>query len=200
VTRGVLWDLGGVLCRFLPDRRRAALADASGCSESDVDACLTPAVLAALDSGQCSGLQLLEHVRATLRWDCTYDDLADAWSCAFEPDDFVLSLAAGLRPPIRSALLTDNGPVLRDGFERRFPKVVEVVDDLAFSFDYGLTKPSPELYLAACDLIGVPPEQTLLIDDSRTNVEEARVLGLDGIQYVDAGRLEHALRQRGLLA
>jgi len=39
-------------------------------------------------------------------------------------------------------------------------------------------KPAPDLYLRACELLGVPPSQAVAIEDSRTGAAAARAAGL----------------------
>ena len=106
----VLWDLGGVLCEFRPDRRTAALARASGRSPQQVENVVDAELLRNLDLGTITPPALLDHVRTALDWDCDYADLTRAWCSAFMPDHRVLAIAR--RVTVTSALLTDmNEPL-----------------------------------------------------------------------------------------
>lgn len=64
----VFWDLGGVLCRFGPDRRTAAIAHACRTDEAAVRRVLSAELLDALDHGALDGPGLLAIARERLAW------------------------------------------------------------------------------------------------------------------------------------
>lgn len=49
----------------------------------------------------------------------------------------------------------------------------------------GVRKPDPEIYLLACERLGVAPEEALFLDDMASNVDGARAVGMDAIHVVD---------------
>ena len=56
-------------------------------------------------------------------------------------------------------------------------------DAVANSSVLGVAKPSAEYYLAGCELLGTPPDQCLLLDDSARFVAGARAAGLVAHRY-----------------
>jgi len=79
----------------------------------------------------------------------------------------VLPLAVASNAP-RSHLLAG---LRRTGLENAFDAVLGV-DDVVNP------KPSPDLYLRACELLGVPPSQAVALEDSPPGVAAARAAGL----------------------
>jgi len=75
--------------------------------------------------------------------------------------------------------------------ERSFEKVV-------LSFEEKSMKPDREIYLAAIETAGVAAEQILFIDDRVDNVQGARFVSIEAIQYVDALQLAANLRTLGV--
>ena len=63
----------------------------------------------------------------------------------------------------------------------------------------GVMKPEAAIFRILCDRAGVAPEDCLFIDDSPTNVEGARAVGMAAHHFTGAGALEADLRARGLL-
>jgi len=196
MIRALVWDLGGVLCRFRPQRRAAEIARRSGCSIASVDALLDRPTLAALDRGALSGAGLHARVRDELAWDCSYDELGRAWSSAFDPDPGVLALADRVARP--AAVLSHNGPPLADQFARLLPAVASVVPVAVFSADVGYTKPHRGAFHAACARLGLASEQVLLVDDNPVNVTGAADVGLHAVQYTNVGELTDVLANLGL--
>jgi phosphoglycolate phosphatase len=52
--------------------------------------------------------------------------------------------------------------------------------DVAMGSDQGLSKPDPALYQLACDLLGIPPQQTLMIGDAQGDITMAKLAGAQG--------------------
>jgi HAD superfamily hydrolase (TIGR01509 family) len=60
--------------------------------------------------------------------------------------------------------------------------IAELVDAIVFSSEVGKRKPSPELYRAAVDAIGTPPERTLFVGDRvREDYEGPRLAGMRAV-------------------
>jgi putative hydrolase of the HAD superfamily len=61
-------------------------------------------------------------------------------------------------------VVSDTGWDVRTVF--REYDVDRFVDTYVMSYQYGVTKPAPELFLAACDALGVAPSETLMVGDN----------------------------------
>jgi epoxide hydrolase-like predicted phosphatase len=59
-------------------------------------------------------------------------------------------------------------------------------------------KPSPEIYRAAIDISGLPPETALFIDDRQENCEAARAFGMNAIHFESPAQLRASLTQLGI--
>jgi putative hydrolase of the HAD superfamily len=68
-----------------------------------------------------------------------------------------------------------------------------------FSSRVKVNKPERAIYDHALKQIELPPAQVLFIDDHGPNVEAARALGWQAVQFVGHDELEQALQARGLL-
>ena len=51
-----------------------------------------------------------------------------------------------------------------------------------FSNEIGVRKPDPAAFTSLTEVLGVPPEATAFVDDSRDNIEACERLGFTGIQ------------------
>lgn len=63
----------------------------------------------------------------------------------------------------------------------------------------GVAKPDPRAYQLALDGLGLPPHETLFIDDKPRNIVAAEQLGIHALLFTDAPTLEHDLRMRELV-
>jgi len=62
--------------------------------------------------------------------------------------------------------------------------------------DVGATKPAPEIFLRAAELVGAAPVNTVVVEDSYVGIEAARAAGMKCVGYAPAERIE-ALRRAG---
>ncbi|GLK66128.1 HAD-IA family hydrolase [Paracoccus kondratievae] len=78
------------------------------------------------------------------------------------------------------------------------PRLGAVFADILVSGRVGMMKPGPAIYRMVMDRNGLRPEDCVFVDDSLPNVEAARGLGIDAIQFTGAGALGDELARRGL--
>ncbi|WP_265862164.1 HAD family phosphatase [Streptomyces sp. SKN60] len=191
----IFFDLGDVVCRFHPERRLGALADACGLGAGEVrHALYESGLVGRWDRGLASAAE----IHATLERELGYTGgpaaLHELWCTAFEPDDRVLALVDGLRP-LRTALLTNNDALLLEALPEVLPQVAARFEPLLFSCMLGATKPDPAAYTRALDLVGVAPEAAVFIDDKPSNVAGARAVGITALHFTGAAELSTAVAE-----
>ena len=196
----LVMDLGGVLCRWLPDRRLHALAALSGLPAATVEELVfTSGFDDAADRGRFDLATFTAELRSLLVLGPDVDDDAvrRAWATAFEPDPRVLDLVARAACP--TAVFTNNGPLLEAALRRELAVVGDVFDRVVCSWHLGTTKPDPAAYAGAVEALGVHPSVVLFVDDSDENVQAARSAGWQAHHYTDPLNLTATLRGAGLL-
>jgi putative hydrolase of the HAD superfamily len=196
----VLFDLGGVVCRFDPSARLAALAHACGVDAATVH---TDIFDSGFDRDSDRGIHSAHDVLRRLRslgFRGSIEELGSLWTRAFQPDEQVLALVRQARQGRRrTALLTDNGQLLLDALPVRLPSVAEAFDAYLFSCTLGAVKPDPAVFDAALDRLGATPASAFFVDDSPRNVAAARAAGLHAEVFRDAAALARTLRDAGLI-
>ncbi|MFJ7069571.1 HAD family hydrolase [Streptomyces sp. NPDC101115] len=192
----ILFDLGDVVCRFHPQRRLATLAAACGVSPEQAERTL-------YDSGLVDrwdlGLASPAEIHATLREELGYPGdlpaLHQVWCSAFETDPRMLALVDGLRPPHRTALLTNNDLLVMEALPEVLPEVASRFDALLFSGLLMAAKPDSAAYHRALDLVDCSPGEAVFIDDKPANVAGAEAAGITAIHFTGAEELGAALEE-----
>jgi putative hydrolase of the HAD superfamily len=110
----------------------------------------------------------------------------------------LIGYARGLRPRFRTGILSNSFVGAREreqaayGFE-------DLVDEIVYSHECGLSKPDPAIYALACERLGVSPAQVLFLDDYEPYVTGARLAGIHAVLYRDnaqaIGDIEQLLAQ-----
>jgi len=92
----------------------------------------------------------------------------------------------------RVACITNNmksgeGPGMARSPEKAkaVAEVMSLFEHVVESSKLGLRKPDPRIYRHACDLLGVPPERCIYLDDLGVNLKPAREMGMRTIKVVD---------------
>lgn len=68
-----------------------------------------------------------------------------------------------------------------------------------WSCELGIGKPDPAIYVHTCERLGVPPQETLFLDDKPENIEAASSVGLNAVLFESIGQLRRDLQARRLL-
>jgi putative hydrolase of the HAD superfamily len=71
----------------------------------------------------------------------------------------------------------------------------ELFDELVFSYEVGMTKPDPRIFMLACERLRVGPHEAVLVDDIDRFVDAAREEGLYGIVYENFHQMKHDLEK-----
>ncbi|MCB0971150.1 MAG: HAD-IA family hydrolase, partial [Acidimicrobiales bacterium] len=193
----LVMDLGGVTCRWLPDRRLAALSALSGLPPATIDHQVFESGFD--DAGERGRVALDEFTRTLASMlgletgSPTDRALRHAWGQAFEPDPEVLRVIGEARA--RRALFTNNGPLLEAAMAASddLAPVREAFDELVFSWHLGITKPEPEAFARAAERLGAAGGELVLVDDSEANVAAAAHAGWHAHRFTTVADLRTAL-------
>ena len=188
----ILFDLGGVVCRFVPQRRLDLLSSACGKPATEVQRLLWGSGFSRrCDRGDFNGAEMHRRACELLGWATSYDEFRHAWASAFEPDPNVLALVDAVRrQQCATGLLTDNPAVLQEALRYELREVALRFDFLGFSCELGSLKPAPDIFHAALALVRRKPEEVLFIDDVQANTDAAAALGISALRFTTADALE----------
>jgi HAD superfamily hydrolase (TIGR01509 family) len=109
---------------------------------------------------------------------------------SLNPD--VLALITKLKEKYKIALCT-NAPsaLVRDILEMM--GISNLFDELFISSELKMIKPSPEIFHHVLNTLGVEAHEAIFIDDSYSNVQGAKEVGIEALQFTDARELERKL-------
>lgn len=180
--RAVLFDVGGTLVDEpevdLGARIATALGVGGGQAEAVSDLVLRNVFSAAGLAERLRGdLGLSDEPMAVVRelWDAARADLIEvpfAETC----------LAALATAGAKIGVLANLSSAVAEGFRIACPTLIPLIETWTLSCEHGSTKPSPAIYGAALDALGVAPAQVLMVGDSREHdVVPALALGMSAV-------------------
>jgi len=89
-----------------------------------------------------------------------------------------------LRPRYRTGILS-NSFVGATEREQASYGLQDLVDEVIYSHECGLSKPDPAIYALACERLRVAPGQMVFLDDYEPCVAGARLAGIHAVLYQD---------------
>ena len=104
----------------------------------------------------------------------------------------VLDLIRRLSGHFKLAVLSNSPPGLRKWLAEW--KVLDLFDVVFCSGDEGVAKPDPIAFRVTLQRLGAETGEAVFIDDTIEHVEAARTLGLQGILFTSAEKLEDDLK------
>jgi epoxide hydrolase-like predicted phosphatase len=119
--------------------------------------------------------------------------IADIWrEYLGTPNTELIEYTRLLRPLYRTGILSNSFVGAREteqaayGFE-------DLVDDIVYSHEAGMSKPDPRIYALACGRLGVRPDETGFVDDTDYCVAGASEAGMHAIRYLDNAQVIHEI-------
>jgi glucose-1-phosphatase len=148
--------------------------------------------------GRISPPEWHQHLMRRLKLSLSYAEFRNAWTRVLDPE-LILgeSFFDQLGARCQLALLSNTDPIHvecleeRFTFGRHFPVRI-------YSCRVGTSKPSPRIYRAALESLGVAAHESMYVDDIQEFVDAARQVGLDAIRFRTRALLEAELRRRHL--
>jgi putative hydrolase of the HAD superfamily len=101
------------------------------------------------------------------------------------PDDAMLDAVRRARAAgVRTGLLSNSWGTA--SYDRSL--LAELFDGVVLSGEEGMRKPAPEIYLLACERVGLPPEDCVFVDDLPFNLKPALQLGMATVLHKETPR------------
>jgi epoxide hydrolase-like predicted phosphatase len=184
--RAVIFDIGGVL-EITPDlgvspRWEGRLGLAPGeLNQRMHDAWVDASIGTIIEDDVHQAIQ----ARLGMSKEQREEYMADIWrEYLGTANTELIDYARQLRPRYRTGILSNSFVGAREreqaayGFE-------DLVDEIVYSHEAGMSKPDPRIYALVCERLGVHPQEAVLLDDWDGSVTGAREAGLHAVQYED---------------
>ncbi len=200
MIEAVIFDLGRVIVDI--DIRRLLSVVSVGLSADDVDGAISRSlrdeVMRDFNRGRIGPGEFHEAMVGRHGLDMGFEEFKDLWCGIFSPIAGMEELIRQLNGAYRLGLLSDTDPLHWAYLQSTYP-VLNLFARPTLSFEVGVVKPDPAIFLAAAKNVDTPVERCLYIDDLAVNVEGAVAVGMTGIVFGGAGALREELVERGVL-
>jgi len=199
-VNAIIFDLGRVVVDI--DVEHFGRSVLAGMAVENPDAAIqqimADELVAAFNTGKISPEDFHKAVCKKYRVAVSYAEFVKLWCSIFKPMPGVEALLKELRGKVALGLLSNTDVLHWRYLLRQYPEL-GFFQRPTLSFETGLMKPSPQIYLIAAENVHTQPENCFYLDDLQTNVEGARRVGMDAVLFQSIDRLRRELNERGIL-
>lgn len=199
--RAVVFDYGMVLSGPPDPVAKAALIRITGLQAEDFERYYWTD-RHAYDRGELTGFEFWQKLSEDAGLDLPVEALAqlnqwDARMWTTENPAVIAWQKVLHEKGFETAILSNMGDNVLESIERSFGWIAGF-DVLIWSFQHNLAKPEPAIYHLLLEQLGTAPEETLFLDDKIENIEAARHLGIQAIQFSTVEQLRQDMISMGL--
>ncbi|MBN1982355.1 MAG: HAD family phosphatase [Chitinivibrionales bacterium] len=198
--QAIIFDLGRVLVAIdntlLAEQLFKGL-DAGDLQELGRKTMSDPAMVE-FNSGRIGPEDFYRQMQRTYHWDLSFDEFCRLWCRIFYTMDGMEPLVTQLNRHVRLGLLSDTDPIHWRHIITTWPWL-DIFKKPTLSFQVGVMKPNPAIYLQAAANVSTPPEQCLYIDDLQDNVDGARAVGMTALRFENVMQFRKKLGEMNLL-
>lgn len=198
----ILFDLGGVLVDLDTDACTNQFINILGYNNiyNLLDPCHQRGIISDLEEGKISADEFRRLILKDSKSGSTPEDVDCCMhSLLTGMAESKAVLLKELSQSYRLFALSNNNPIsmrrIHDIFEQQGLDSGDIFEAEFISSDMKMLKPAPEIYKEVVRLVGMPEEQMLFIDDSQSNINAARSLGIRAEYYEIGSDLRSTVMQ-----
>ncbi len=183
--KAVLFDIGRVLIHYEHAVTLRAMAGFCGADEETLGALMLE-LEPDFQRGRMDRNAYHTHFVQRVAAPDDFDAFCAAFSAGHTRNDEALAYALELeqRPDVLVGVISNTNEIHVDWLDENLPEL-DQFDLVMMSSEVGMTKPDPALFRLALDLLEVPPDRALFIDDMEEYVAGARAIGMAAIVHRD---------------
>ena len=199
--KAVIFDLGNVVVDF--DHMIAAGKIYKSCDKSPEEIFnlfFDSGITGLFEEGKISPEDFFTKVKEMLNLKLDYAAFLPIWNEIFflSPKNLrVQQIAKSLKRGYKTALLSNINILHFEYLKNNFP-IFGPFHKIITSYQAGVRKPEPAIYMKTLGMLGVHPEEAFYTDDRPELVDEAGKLGIRGFYFQSAEKLEKDLEAVGI--
>ncbi len=194
------FDLGRVLLDFTHDRGFEQIAKAADIDVDQVKKVLQRDGLSdRYEMGELTTTEFHQQFCAATDSTISCEELCLKWSDIFEPIPGSFRIAASLKAAgNRVGILSNTCEAHWQFAAKSFPLLSQIFDPVITSYETKSMKPASGIYETAIKEANVGPANAFFVDDRLENVDGAKQLGWNAVQFVSPYQLANDLERLGV--
>lgn len=179
-----IFDIGNVLIDFDLSRLLHMVSRNSKIPIEKLGETWTQEDTIALETGRRNSQEHYQQYADSIGLHWSYDIWKSVWMSIYSLNESGMAIAREcMAEKVPIYLLSNLAEYNKEAIEMKYNYFFKLFNGSFFSYELGLHKPDPEIFLSVCSTIKTPPEKCIFIDDLLENVHGARSIGMKAIQF-----------------
>jgi putative hydrolase of the HAD superfamily len=179
-----IFDIGNVLIDFDLPRLMRMISKNSRVPLEDLSGSWTQEDTVAVETGKNNSQDQYRQYADSIGLKWSYDVWKRVWMAIYSINETGMAIVKECRAKgFPLYILSNLAEYNKEAIEMKFNNFFTRFKGSFFSYELGLHKPDPEIFLSVCSIIKAPPEKCVFIDDLHENVHGARSIGMRAIQF-----------------
>ena len=197
--RGIFFDLGNVLVGIDSIKFAEQMRSMTGLEPGELLSAFTGGLVLDYECGRMDENEFLAGLCERTGVAITREGFTNAWTSMFlEAPLLPDKLLQGLARRYTLWAISNTNRMHFEFIRERYPILMHF-HGWSLSYEVGAAKPDPAIFAHALERTRISAAEALFIDDQRVNVEAARNLGIDAVQFLNSAQLVGELRARNLI-
>ena len=198
--KAILLDLGRVLIDFDFRRGYRALEGLCPYTAAEIPRRLAgTGLVERFETGLVEPRDFVDQICRILELKVDFDQFSVIWSSIFTDILIPESMLEGLGRRYRLVLVSNTNALHFEMIRQTYASLLRNFDRLVLSYEVHAMKPMPEIFQAAVDAAGCPPEECFYTDDIVAYTEAAKRMGIDAVTFESRIQLEGEMRRRRIV-
>jgi len=193
MIRNIVFDMGGVLVDVRRDRAVRNFQEIGVDNAAElIDSYHHKGIFLDIESGAIDADEFCRLLCLEAGKDIPRANIEWAWKTIIDPPEaYKLDYLLNLRQHFRTFVLSNNNPILIDGWARTADfspagrPITDYFDRTYFSYEMHCVKPGQEIFRRMIADSGIVPAETLFLDDSENNIAAGREAGFQTLLIVN---------------
>jgi len=151
-----------------------------------------------IDQNKLTFKQFVAQVNERFGISLTVEEMRQVFKDAIISNKPVIELAKQLGKKYRVSMLSNNSKPTVALLRRFHNKMLALFEKKYFSCEIGMYKPQRKIYKLVLRQLKVEPENCIFIDDVIENIDAAKKLGINAIQFKSNAQLKRDLKSYGV--
>lgn len=135
-----------------------------------------------IDTGELTPKKLHFLFNKKFQVDIPYEIFCNIWNEIFVLNNQYIEFVDKIKNDYKLAILSNTNEVHWKYIIKTYPKISKLFKHIILSYEEGLKKPNPEIYNKVLKIEN-NPKKIVFIDDLKENIEAAKNIGINAIQY-----------------
>jgi epoxide hydrolase-like predicted phosphatase len=199
MVKAILFDLGDTILHSDWKPRDEAMI-----KEAGISVLLTPEtkpLYLEISAGKKSVKELFKKILEQSNSDKTVEEVIEIYKRNYQKfssiDEKMLKIVKKLRKRYKVYAFSNTNTLHEEINKKR--GLYEHFDDIFLSCDLGVIKPNKEVFHIVLGKVGLKANETLFIDDNEKNINVAKEVGMEAIQFKDYNQLILEFKNRSIL-